>query len=152
MTTTRTPHPLRSRLILLGVLGVAALVLSILGSMPHDKPAPAEVAAAGGRRPAAANSLEQEVLAVCAEFGIPQKSIRTRAVKDRAGHVLRPELRVAVPPDFSSYEFNYALSRRLEPFGASVAGAERTRDRIVTLNVVRDETILESIILETRKP
>jgi hypothetical protein len=152
MTTTRTPHPLRSRLILLAVLGVAALVLSILGSTPHGTPASGEVVAVSGRRPATANTLEQEVRAVCAEFGIPQKSIRTRAVKDRAGHVLRPELRIAVPPDFSSYEFNYALSRRVEPFGANVAGAERTRERTVTLNVVRDETILESIILETRKP
>ncbi|MCC6396523.1 MAG: hypothetical protein IT282_05850 [Bacteroidetes bacterium] len=152
MSKTRTPHPLRGRLVVLAVLGMAAVALMILGSTPQEKPAVAKQAAAHDRRPVTANSLEEEVLAVCAEFGIPEKAIRKRTVKDRAGHVLRPELRLAVPPDFSTYEFNYVLSSRVGPFGANVVGAERTRDRTVTLSIVRDETILESVILETRKP
>ena len=52
------------------------------------------------------------------------------------------------PKDFSSAEFNQALNRKVEPWGARVVGTERTRDRTVTLHVIREDATVLSVILE----
>ena len=55
-----------------------------------------------------------------------------------------------MPKDFSSFEFNNALNRRVEQSGARVMGTEQTRDRTVTLHVLQGEKTVMSVIIEHR--
>lgn len=149
----RSTRSRRSRVVLLSVLAVVALLLiagmSIVTGWRDGENPPAS---AGGQRAGGAETLASEVDAVCRAFGIPAKAVRARPVKDRQGKVLRTEYRVRAPRDLSAAEFNADLSVRMEPFGARVVGTERTRDRTVTLHVIRDEETVLSVILDLNEP
>jgi hypothetical protein len=142
---------MRNRWIILALLGFAAAVLVVLWFTVKESRASVSSTVKGQQRPTVSSVLDEQLTAVCAQFGIPGKSIRLRKVSDREGHLLRKEHRIAVPEDFSSFEFNNALSRRVEQYGARIMGTEQSRDRTVTLHVIQDDKTLMSIILELRQ-
>lgn len=150
MTLKQLSPATQKRVIIFGALAVTALVLiaAILG-LGADPVLPDERESTVQRAVPSAG-FEDDLAAVCAQFGIPEKAIRARKVSDRAGHLLRKEYRIAVPKDFSSFEFNNALNRRVEQAGARVMGTEQTRDRTVTLHVLQGEKTVMSVIIEHR--
>ncbi|HSQ75908.1 MAG TPA: hypothetical protein VLT13_10145, partial [Bacteroidota bacterium] len=94
---------IRNPVIILGALALTALVLVgvILGL--GDNPVLPDERESTVRSAAPSTGFEEDLAAVCAQFGIPEKAIRARKVSDRAGHLLRKEYRIAVPKDFSSF-------------------------------------------------
>jgi len=145
------PPGIRNQVIIVSGLALSAIVLAIVVSGLGEKPA---VPGTGKDTPLDAvrsSGFEGDLNAVCAQFGIPEKTIRLRKVTDRAGRLLRREYRIAVPKDFSSIEFNHALNRRVESAGARVMGTEQTRDRTVTLHVLQDDKTVMSVILDLKQ-
>ena len=150
MTLKHIAPALRNPVIILGALALTALVLvGVILGLGDDPVLPDErESTVQGAVPSA--GFEDDLAAVCAQFGIPEKAIRVRKVCDRSGHLLRTEYRIAVPKDFSSFEFNSALNRRVEQAGARVMGTEQTRDRTVTLHVLQGDKTVMSVIMEHR--
>ncbi len=153
MNRIRSSHSLRRRLYFLAALGLTVLLLVGLASLVEKTPAVPDPGSGPKeeKRVAATGSIEQHIYAVCAEFGISQKFIRSRKVRNQAGRVLRMERRITVPRDFSSYEFNSALNRRVDLLGARVMGTEHSRNHTVTLQVIQGDSTLETVILEIRQ-
>lgn len=143
------------RIRIIAGLAVLSVVLGILAVVLAPRRG-AERAAARTTTTAAVAPGEAEIRrgleAVCAEFRVPPSSFKIRDVKDRAGRRVRSEYRLRLPKNFSSAEFNHALSAKVEPWGAHVVGTERTHDRTVTLHVVRDEDTILSVILDMNEP
>jgi hypothetical protein len=65
--------------------------------------------------------------------------------------LIRSERRVYVPPRFISLDFNHDLSRELARFGARVVATERTKESTVSMHVVVDGMIVESIIFVLKR-
>ena len=150
MILKRIAPAIRTRILILAALGLAALVLVgvILGL--GDNPAVPDERESAVRGAAPSTGFEEDLAAVCAQFGIPEKAIRARKVSNRAGHLLRKEYRIPVPRDFSSFEFNNALNRRVEQSGARVMGTEQTRERTVTLHILQGDKTVMSVVMEHR--
>ena len=150
MILKRFAPAIRTRVLILVALGLAALVLIGVSLDLDDNPVPPVEPESTVRSAAPSTGFEEDLASVCAQFGIPEKAIRARKVSDRADHLLRKEYRIRVPKDFSSFEFNNALNRRVEQSGARVMGTEQTRDRTVTLHVLQGDKTVMSVILEHR--
>jgi hypothetical protein len=58
---------------------------------------------------------------------------------------VREERRVYVPQRFIALDFNHDLSRALEHLGVRVVATERTRESSVSMHIVNDGMIIESI-------
>jgi hypothetical protein len=56
-----------------------------------------------------------------------------------------------VPPEFSTLEFNSALQTRLLPYGARVIATERTREKSVTMSIVRNGQTVLTVVLDIKK-
>jgi hypothetical protein len=140
----------KSRVIIVGVLAVLSVVLGILAVVlaPRTAVSREPVRKAAVALPPGEAEIRRGLEAVCAEFRVPPASLKVRDVKGGGGQQVRTEFRLRLPRDFSSAEFNQALSRKVEPWGAHVVGTERTHDRTVTLHVVRDEETILSVILD----
>jgi hypothetical protein len=148
MTRKAKSLSLHARLIVAALLGVCAIVL--VGIIVFVKDSPVSHRGTAGSQ-AATTSIDEQLRATCAQFGITEKGVRLRKVTDKAGRVLRMEHRIAVPQDFSSFEFNSALNRRVGRLGARVVGTEKPKDHTVTLQVMQDDRTLMSVILEHRQ-
>ncbi len=146
--------PRKSRIIILGALALVSLVLGILVVVLAPRTAASRETPRSTVAPSVPGEAEirRGVEAICAEFRIPPASMKVRDVKDRTGLPVRTEYRLRLPKDFSSAEFNQALGRKVEPWGARVIGTERTHDRTVTLHVIRDEATIVSVILDMNEP
>ena len=103
------------------------------------------------QRSGTVSEIGMEVDSVCRQFSIPARAVRMRTVKNAGGAVVRREYRIAVPVDFSSLEFNKEINTRVAEFGARVQGSERTRDRAVTLTVLKNDETLVTILLNLRQ-
>jgi hypothetical protein len=143
----------RTRIIIALALAGVAILLGIVSfrlssragsDAPAKRPVDKQLSSEG--------QITRGVEAVCAEYKVPANAMRSRQIKDGKGNVLRTEYRLRLPKDFSSAEFNQALNRKVEPWGARVVGTERTRDRTVTLHVIREDETIISVILEMNEP
>jgi len=95
--------------------------------------------------------LNVHVDSVCVLFGLDPRSGRTRRAKQESRSPARNERRFRVPPDFSTLEFNCALQTRLRPSGARVIAMERTREKTVSMSIVRNGQTLMTVVLDVRK-
>jgi hypothetical protein len=143
----------RTRIILALALAGVAIILGVIfirvstragADTPAKRPA--------GKQLSGEEQIARGVEAVCAEYNVPAGAIRSRRIKDGNGNGLRTEYRLRVPKDFSAAEFNRTLNQKVEPWGAHVLGTERTRDRTVTLHVIRDDETIVSVILDMNEP
>lgn len=148
MTKKATSRSLRTRTIVAAVLGVCAIVL--IGIIFFVKDGPVSAGRTADNQAATA-TLDEQLRATCAQFGITEKRIRVRKVTDKAGRVIRLEHRIVVSQDFASFEFNSVLNRRVGLLGARVVGTEQSKEHTVTLQVIQDEKTLMSVILDHRQ-
>jgi hypothetical protein len=65
--------------------------------------------------------------------------------------LIRSERRVYVPPRFISLDFNHDLSRELARFDARVVATERTKESTVSMHVIVEGMIVESIIFVLKR-
>jgi hypothetical protein len=98
-----------------------------------------------------AAALNARVDSVCVLFGIDPRSGRIRRAKEESGSPAKNERRFRVSPDFSTLEFNSALQTRLLPSGAQVIATERTRDKSVSMSIVRNGQTVLTVVLDVRK-
>jgi len=64
---------------------------------------------------------------------------------------IRSERRAYVPPRFISLDFNHDLSGELAKFGARVIATERTKESTVSMHVVVDGMIVETIVFVLKR-
>jgi hypothetical protein len=95
-------------------------------------------------------TIAQHVDAVASSFKIPRTAMRTRTVKE--GTQSLTEVRMMVPPDFSSLEFNCALASVLTDLDAKVVGTEHTHEKSIALQIVKDSVPVMVVILDMRQP
>ena len=96
-------------------------------------------------------ALNAHIDSVCVLFGLDPRSGRTRRGKEESGSPGHHERRFRVPPEFSTLEFNSALQTRLLPYGARVIATERTREKSVTMSIVRNGQTVLTVVLDIRK-
>jgi len=147
----RMPSPLRQsrRLWILAGLAVACLGLFLANRLFGVDPLPALAPPREDSLTAAA--LNAHVDSVCIRFGLDPGAGRTRRVQGESGSPTRNERRFRVPPDFSTLEFNSALNTRLFPSGARVVATERTREKSVSMCIVKNGQTLLTVVLDVRK-
>lgn len=143
------PSPVRQsrRLWILAGLVVACLGLLLANRFFAVDPAPA-LPREDSLTPAALNA---NVDSVCIRFGLDPGTGRTRRAKGESGSPTRNERRFRVPPDFSTLEFNSALSTRLLPTGARVVATEHTKEKSVSMCIVKNGQTLFTVVLDVRK-
>jgi len=66
-------------------------------------------------------------------------------VSTRDRRFIRQERRVYVPPGFVSLDFNHDLSQLLAQHDTRVVASERTKEESVSMHVIHDGMIIESI-------
>jgi hypothetical protein len=147
----RMPAPVRQsrRLWVLAGLAVVCLGLFIANRLFVVDPAPAP--ALFREDPLTAAALNAHVDSVCIRFGIDPDMGRTRRVQGVGGPPTQNERRFRVPPDFSTLEFNSALSTRLLPTGARVVATERTKEKSVSMCIVKNGQTLLTVVLDVRR-
>ncbi len=128
------------RQLLLGLLTAAAVVLTILYVTKQGRDAAAVVGRGDQEIEAAIDTMLQR-------NGIPPQWVRAWMVRIPGTSFSRVERRVWVPRGFTILRFNHELDQRLSGCGAKVVGLERTVQGTVTLHVVRDGIVVESLTL-----
>jgi len=149
MKEVRQNRSLRNRLVVAAILAVCAVVLFLIEVMlPHPEEVSTRLAEV---RPTLAG-VNETVDTLLARYGIEKGWIKTWQVQTPNKRFLRVERRVFVPGDFISVNFNHDLSRTLAAYGATtVVGTERTKENTVTLHIKKDNTIIQSISLVTKR-
>jgi hypothetical protein len=80
-----------------------------------------------------------------ATYGIRRPWVRSWQVHTPDRKFVRIQRRVYVPPEFVSPSFNLELNRRLAEYGARAIATERTKENTVTMHIMKDRTVVESI-------
>ncbi len=133
---------LRGRAVVAGVLGLIAFVL-LMNTFESDSVGDKDVA-----NRSLLESIDSVVDSLLQEKGVDRSRERKWQVRTPGGDVIRIERRIKVPAALISLEFNRDLSVAVEPWGAHVAGTERTKESTVVLHVVADEMTVHTITLE----
>ncbi len=95
-------------------------------------------------------TIPQHVDAVAGAFKIPRSAMKMRTARESAPAM--PELRMQVGPDFSSLEFNSALAVALDDADAQVIGTEHTREKTISLQIVKGGAPVMVVVLDLRQP
>lgn len=95
-------------------------------------------------------NIDDVVSRTLAQFGVEEKTMRTRNVQTPNNVFSRVERRAQVPEDFSVLRFNQELGEGVSTANASVIGTERTKEGQTTIHVVWKGRIVQSIILISR--
>jgi hypothetical protein len=82
-------------------------------------------------------------------YDVPRGEIRTWRPSVAGKPAARLDSRVLVGPAFLSVNFNHDLNRRLAGTGAHVVATERSKDRTVTMHIVRGGATMRSIAFVT---
>jgi hypothetical protein len=125
------------------LLGVGAAALFVLDSVlpaPQIDPSVRVVPVRPDLR-----QVNDLVDALFADYGIKRPWIRTWQVHTPDRKFVRIQRRVYVPPEFVSPSFNLELNRRLAEYGARAIATERTKENTVTMHIMKDRTVVESI-------
>ena len=80
-----------------------------------------------------------------ARYQIDRRSVKSWYVQTQDKRNIRLERRVIVPPDFVSMKFNLDLNRMVSAYGARAVATERTRESTVTMHIIKDKMIVQSI-------
>ena len=144
------PEGIQRRLIVAGLLVIGALIL-IPATRLADRSGKLEKARRGSSRQIvhASQSVQKEIDAVIdtllARYRIEKEWVKSWQVQIPEKGFRRSERRVFVPPDFISLSFNLDLNRMLADCGARAIASERTKESIVTMHVVKEGTVLETL-------
>ena len=92
-------------------------------------------------------NIDDVVRRTLTQFGVEEKTMRTRNVQTPNNVFSRVERRAQVPEDFSVLRFNQELGEDVSTANASVIGTERTKEGQTTIHVVWQGRIVQSIIL-----
>ena len=95
-------------------------------------------------------NIDDVVSRTLAQFGVEEKTMRTRNVQTPNNVFSRVERRAQVPEDFSVLRFNQELGEDVSAANASVIGTERTKEGQTTIHVVWKGRIVQTIILISR--
>ena len=76
---------------------------------------------------------------------IDEKWVKSWSVFTPTRKFIREERRIYVPPRFISVDFNHDLADMLSKYGVRVVATERTRESTVSMHVINDGMIIESI-------
>lgn len=83
--------------------------------------------------------------------GIDNSRVRARNIVTPDRSFMRVERTVVIPDDFVTVSFNRDLNEALGVLGARAVATERTRGDIVSIHVIREGTVIQSLILHTVK-
>ena len=89
--------------------------------------------------------INQSVDTLLDRYEIDRKWVASWNVMSRDRRFIRVERRVYVPPQFISLDFNHDLSRALAKYGARVVATERTKEMSVSMHIILNGMIVESI-------
>lgn len=78
-------------------------------------------------------------------FQVDRKWVTSWNVFARDKGFIRQERRVYVPSKFVSLDFNHDLARELAPYGVRVIASERTREMSVSMHMIHERMVIESI-------
>jgi hypothetical protein len=95
-------------------------------------------------------NIDDVVRRTLTQFGVEEKTMRTRNVQTPNNVFSRVERRAQVPEDFSVLRFNQELGEDVSTANASVIGTERTKEGQTTIHVVWKGRIVQTIILISR--
>ena len=139
----------RIRLWIAAALCCMAVLLAVFSHLAGkaDSQAMRRPAATGVAR-AQVEGVVRVVEAVAARFSIPRTAMRT--ISGRKGNAVPAEVRLRVGPEFSSYEFQSALSAALSDLDVDVTGTENLRTKTTTMDVAQTETTLVRVSLDMR--
>ena len=132
----------RVRTAVAGILGLLALMLTFNSFQEN----PASTTETVSR--SLLESIDSVVDSLLHEKGVDRSKEKKWKVRTPGGAVIRIERRIKVPPELISLEFNRDLSVAVEPWGAHVAGTERTKESTVVLHVVADAMTVHTLTLE----
>jgi hypothetical protein len=136
-------NAVRWRLVFLAMLSAGALVLFMANRVTerirerteqkgiHARPLLARV-----------NSVVDTLLD---RYQIESEWVKSWSVLTSERKFIREERRVYVPPRFISLDFNHDLSTALEHLGVRVIATERTRESTVSMHIISNGVIIESI-------
>jgi hypothetical protein len=135
---------LRLRLMILGALALAAVVL-LLALRVRDKVEARTLMSEAAARPVLVE-IDARVDSLLDRHDIKQEWRKSWTVTNPAKKFIRKERRIFVPARFVSLDFNHELSRELSGLHARLVATERTRESTVTMHILVDETIIESLV------
>ena len=141
--SAKMSNAIRWRLVAVGMLAVSSLVLfmaSRVSEKTEKKSALKEVQA----RPLLAQ-VNSVIDTLFDRYQIDPKWVKTWNVFTPGKKFIREERRVYVPPRFISLDFNHDLSRTLADYGVQVVATERTKESTVSMHILNDGMIIESI-------
>ena len=95
-------------------------------------------------------NLDEVVVKTLTQFGVEEKSIRTRNVQTPNNNFSRVERKALVAGDFSILRFNQSLGELVSQYKASVIGTEKTKERETTIHIVWNGRVVQSIVLISR--
>jgi hypothetical protein len=87
---------------------------------------------------------------VFAHFGIPENPKRKRAIPIPDAPVSRIERRIDLPAGVMPVELNQALNNLAQQFGARAIASENLHDHIVTIHIVVNNYIIQTVIASTK--
>jgi hypothetical protein len=150
MRNADLPEAIQRRLIVAGLLVLGALIL-IPATRLADQSEKQEKRGGGGSRHLglASQSARREIDAVIdtllTKYRIEKEWVKSWQVQTPGKGFVRSERRVLVPPEFVSLSFNLDLNKMLSDYGARAIASERTKESIVTMHVVKEGTVLETL-------
>jgi hypothetical protein len=133
----------RWRIVAVAMLAVGAFVLFMSNRVSEkiEKRAAAKLVQA---QPAL-KQIDAAVDALLDRYLIDPKWRKSWRVLTPNRRFIRQERRILVPSEFISLDFNHNLSRALAKLDARVVATERTKESTVTMHVLKDGMIVESI-------
>jgi hypothetical protein len=146
MSAPPIERPLKLRLILAGVLALCAITLAAAERLVGTRGPQEETA---GARQAAEARIGATLDSLLLRYDVSRGEVRVWRPTVAGKPAARLDSRVLVGPGFLSVNFNHDLNRRLAGTGAHVVATERSKDRTVTMHIVRGGATMRSIAFVT---
>ncbi len=136
-------NAVRWRLVAVGILAVSSLVLFMAGRVSERVEKNSALKKAQARP--LLTQVNEVVDTLLDQYEVDPKWVKTWSVFTPNKKFIREERRVYVPPSFISLDFNHDLSRALAKYDVQVVATERTRESTVSMHILNDGMIFESI-------
>ncbi len=149
MTSVQLSREIRARLFIASMLGLSALVLFAANRATE------RVRRGSGVSTPQLQGVTREVETVLdtlfVRHGIEQTWVKTWRVQTPDKRTIRIEKRVFVPPEFVSVVFNQELNRLIMQYGARAVALEHLEESTVTMHIIHDHMIIESVSFVVRR-
>jgi len=133
----------KGRIMVAGLLAACALMLVMANIVAENKARRAVTAVPMSQ--ASLREIDKVIETLLNRFQIDRSKITSRNVQTPDTKLFRVERRVLVSPDFASLRLVQQLNQLVAPFGARAVATERTAENRVTVHVIRDRVIIQSI-------